>query len=210
MTRAPFAPPGSIVFRSPTSSLLLGPPTPSSPSSERYGCPLRSTYCEMDTCFLAADACAHERADAGDCSPGLHTPGNYSQRNSGLPDAWVILFTRAMIYDPAGCARTLTPLMGTSPSPSGIPTPWATGMFCISRLYPITAQLFACLRIAVRSPYRRKARYRAVGLHLTRAGFAPAGQQTGFHRCIAIRSLQTSLVWSHWYLQSHTTWLPLL
>ena len=57
--------------------------------------------------------------------------------------------------------------------------------FAFRGCYPSAAHALAYLRIAVGLPYRRKARYRLVRLHPGRAGFAPAGRQTEFHRFIA-------------------------
>src|SRR5436190_203205 len=75
--------------------------------------------------FLAAHAstCAQssESNDRRSASPEI------VEESQGLPGCWVVLLPRAVVIYPAGCA-VVSPLSSTALLPSGLPTPWASGI----------------------------------------------------------------------------------
>jgi len=152
----------------------------------------------MRTLFFAADRAVRLREGVGEVITGFSVAPGPVEENEGLPGAWAVLFLRAVVQDPAGCESLLAHLTERSPSPSGITTPSAPGISCVSRLIP-TAHTLAYLRFTARvTTNGARLTTGSGGLTLGRAGFAPAGRQTKFHGGIASSlSSSTSLAWSH-------------
>ena len=143
--------------RSPTSSLICSPPTPSLPSAAASVVPGR-----WPTLSLVRQG--GRRAS--------QVPGPSS---SSVPSA----------QTPLG-ARLGLPIASRPPSPSGCTMPWAPRMSVLSWLYRGRRKPYgplACVPTHRRLRYRgrRKARYRCGWVALHRTGFAPVGRRTKFH-----------------------------
>ena len=163
-------------LRSPTSSLLCSPPTPSLPSAAAPVIPRQRPTPVRRSCSSPPHRCFRKPVQRRrHFYPGSPQAGSLPRRNEGIPGAWAILFVRAVVFDPAGCVPPLAHLAVRSLLPSGEPIPWAPGNIFLSWLptHGPLARVPTLRRIRYR--LRRKARYRPGGLTLRRAGFAPAG-----------------------------------
>ena len=153
----------------------------SPPPSAEAPVPLAAAYLKDELLFLT-DGCASSQASPplGDGSPGLPSPGSRFEERSGPPRF---------------LGRPLTPCHGRPPRrihdhlahrlvvvmlPSGVPTPWASGMVCVSRLHSRGPIVRLPTHRRGDYPPSRKAGFRPAGLRFGRTGFAPAGRQTEF------------------------------
>jgi len=142
----------------------------------------------------SADAClARGLTFAG--SPIACAPAD-SWREMGLPGFWAVLLLRAAIRKPRRSPRHLTLwrwrrcCLQVDRNPGQ-----AAFHFFGARLPRLTRSLPTHRRTGC--PLRRKARFRPAGLGFDRAGFEPAGRQTGFQVVIASPSFRTRMSWSH-------------
>ncbi len=100
--------------RSPTSSLVCSPPTPSFPSASAPVVPcLRPT--SLRALLLCHRRWPTARATRGHAARqrwviGSPWAGLFTRRNEGLPGFWAVLFVRAVVEDPAGCGPLLAHL----------------------------------------------------------------------------------------------------
>lgn len=128
--------------RSPASSLLRSPPTPSLHRS-RLRFPLPATYPEAEASSSPRRACLRQRTARRRVITGSPWHRLPSRREEGLPGCWAVLFVRAVSRPPRRVHRLPSPwrpvsssfLSETALQPSGLNTPWAPGMR-ISRLEP--------------------------------------------------------------------------
>lgn len=162
--------------RSPTSTLLCRPPTPSSPSAAAPVVPRQRPTPVRRACSSPS----HRRLRLPvqrrrHFYPGSPLAGSLPRRNEGLPGAWAIPFRACRSPRPRRVRCAPRPVTVRSPSPSGPARPSAPGMHSLSRLstHGPLARVPTLRRIRYRP--RRKARYRPGGLTLGRAGVAPAG-----------------------------------
>ena len=162
--------------RSPTSTLLCSPPTPSSPSAAAPVSPRQRPTSVRRSCSSPPHRCPRQPVQRRrHFYPGAPSAGSLPRRNEGLPGAWAILFVRAVVDHPARCdlpspvpgavavAFRLSNTLGT----------WKADSFRGCMAHGPRARVPTHRRVRYRS--RRKARYRPGGLTLGRAGFAPAG-----------------------------------
>jgi len=163
-------------LRSPTSTLLCSPPTPSSPSAAAPVSPRQRPTSVRSTCSSPP----HRRLRLpvqrrGHFYPGSPSAGSLPRRNESLPGAWAILFVRAVVLDPAGCNRP-SPALGALAVAFKLFNTLGTresDSFRGCTTHGPHARVPTHRRVGY--PARRKARYRPGGLTLGRAGFAPAG-----------------------------------
>ena len=157
-----------VPARSPTSSLVCSPPTPSVPSAAAPVVP-----CRRPT--LAQGAGSTE----------------------GLPGCWAVLFQRAVVVDPVGCASLLAHHAETAVAFRLHEALGTQHERYFGAAMP-TAHSLACLRIGDRVAARAARLAPGVGgLTLHRTGFAPVGRQTKFRESPHHHSPSTSLAWSH-------------
>ena len=157
-----------VPARSPTSSLVCSPPTPSVPSAAAPVVP-----CRRPT--LAQGAGSTE----------------------GLPGCWAVLFQRAVVVDPVGCASLLAHHAETAVAFRLHEALGTQHERYFGAAMP-TAHSLACLRIGDRVAARAARLATGVGgLTLHRTGFAPVGRQTKFRESPHHHSPSTSLAWSH-------------
>ena len=157
-----------VPARSPTSSLVCSPPTPSVPSAAAPVVP-----CRRPT--LAQGAGSTE----------------------GLPGGWAVLFQRAVVVDPVGCASLLAHHAETAVAFRLHEALGTQHERYFGAAMP-TAHSLACLRIGDRVAARAARLATGVGgLTLHRTGFAPVGRQTKFRESPHHHSPSTSLAWSH-------------
>ena len=98
--------------RSPTSTLLCSPPTPSSPSAAAPVVPRQRPTSVRRLVLHRRTGAPANRCNAGDIStPAPRKPALYPRKNEGIPGAWAILFVRAVVLDPAGCDHP-SPVLG--------------------------------------------------------------------------------------------------
>jgi hypothetical protein len=131
----------------------------------------------------AASACACRRTGFGDGSPALRENRKLPRKGKGLPGYWAVLFVRAVVQHPAGCAASSPlPLFEEIHGDGAI-------AFTENRTLGIrnghsfrgrnpTAHTLACLRFA--DPVTETVARLATGsggLTPGRAGFAPAGRR---------------------------------
>ncbi len=175
--------------RSPTSSLVCSPPTPSFPSASAPVVP-----CLRPTSLRALLLC-HRRWPAARATRGhaarrrwvIGSPwaGLFTRRNEGLPGFWAVLFVRAAVEDPAGCGPLLAHDAVDAEAFRRSNTLGTRNGITFEAAWP-AAHTLVYLRIA--APVAGHAARLTTGLGgLTpdRAGFAPAGRHTGFHEVIA-------------------------
>jgi len=147
--------------RSPTSSLLRSPPTPS-PHRSRLRFPSSATYLEAEARSSPHRGCLHQRAACRRVVTGSPSHRLCSRREEGLPGCWAVLFVRAASQPPRRVRRCPSPwrsvstsfLSATSLQPSGLNTPWAPGIR-ISRLEsprPTRSRVYASAIPSPRSP----------------------------------------------------------
>ena len=99
-------------LRSPTSTLLCSPPTPSLPSVAAPVSPRQRPTSVRRTCSSPLHRCPRQPVQRRrHFYPGSPSAGSLPRRNEGLPGAWAILFVRAVVQDPAGCNRP-SPVLG--------------------------------------------------------------------------------------------------
>ena len=99
-------------LRSPTSTLLCSPPTPSSPSAAAPVSPRQRPTSVRRTCSSPPHRCPRQPVQRRRYFyPGSPSAGSLPRRNEGIPGAWAILFVRAVVVDPAGCNRP-SPALG--------------------------------------------------------------------------------------------------
>jgi len=195
--------------RSPASSLLCSPPTPS-PHRPGLRYPLPAAYPEVEACSWPPPACLHGRAgrrrvitgspehrlllEEGGGPPRLlgcplrPCRGSATPPGASSPLAPEVCFILFPLGNDAAAFRAEDPL-GTRDPPFGAGIP--------------TAHTLACLRIGHRvSTIAARLATDLLGSRFGRAGFAPAGQRTEFHAVIAYaHSPRTSLAWSHLQLR---------
>ena len=163
--------------RSPTSTLLRSPPTPSSPSAAAPVVPRTSGLprCAGLVLHRRTGASAN-RCNAGDIStPAPHKPAlsRGETRVSQVPGPSSSCVPCSTTPPGATAPR---PLSVRSLLPSGCLTPWAPWKADSFRGYMAHGPLVRVpTHRRIRYRVRRKARYRPGGLTLGRAGFAPAG-----------------------------------
>ena len=196
---------GSGATRSPTSSLLCSPPTPSSPSASApvslaFGLPRGGRLLLCGAACFAAPAATRVPPRTRAASGGGHR----------VPVAPVSLVDRR--GSPRLLGRPLRACRGQAPRRVRRSLALAAGSAVAFRLVqPLgTRDPVIFSRLHTRRPTRSrayaspstvagdrcKARYRPAGLGLGRAGFAPAGRRTEFHELIAAPSFLTSIAWS--------------
>ena len=157
-----------VPARSPTSSLVCSPPTPSVPSAAAPVVP-----CRRPT--LAQGAGSTE----------------------GLPGCWAVLFRRAVVVDPAGCASLLAHRAETAVAFRLHEALGTQYVRCFWAAMP-TAHSLARLRIGDRvAALAARLATGVGGLTPHRTGFAPVGRQTKFRESPHHHSPSTSLAWSH-------------
>ena len=119
------------------------------------------------------------------------------RRTEGLPGYWAVLFQRAVVVDPAGCASLLAHRAETAVA-FRLHEALGTQYEVISGLQMPTAHSLACLRIGdgVTPPPQGSLPVLG-GLTPHRTGFAPVGRQTKFRESPHHHSPSTSLAWSH-------------
>ena len=167
-----------VPARSPTSSLVRSPPTPSVPSAAAPVVP-----CRRPT--LAQGAGSTE----------------------GLPGCWAVLFQRAVVVDPVGCASLLAHHAETAVAFRLHEALGTQHERYFGAAMP-TAHSLACLRIGDRVAARAARLATGVGgLTLHRTGFAPVGRQTKFRESPHHHSPSTSLAWSHRASAPQRGWL---
>ena len=200
-----------LQYRSPTSTLVCGPPTPPFPSTSSSGLPSPLAYLGADACSAPCGRrlvpSAYEPR-VGDSLSGSPWCRFLPRRNVGLPGSWVILFLRAVVVHPAGCdLPSPLPLSGRPPSPSGKTAPWASGMTWFSWPLSHGPHARAPTHRRPRRRNRRKARYRSRRLAPSPDGFRTCWMTyriSWAHRIT--HSLRTSLSWSHCF--SHPEGAP--
>ena len=119
-----------------------------------------------------------------------------SWRDEGLPGYWAVLFARAVVIDPAGCAARLAHSRRAAPWPSGWCKPWAPGIQYLfvatyrrptrSRAYASTSPLPGSLQGSLPT---------WLGSALVGRDSHPLDDASEFHGLIA-RSFLTSRAWS--------------
>ena len=151
------------------------------PPSAEAPVPLAAAYLKGELFFLTDRGTSPQAPPPlGDGSPGLPCPGSCFEERSGPP--------RFLGRPPTPChgrppRRIHDPLTHQSVAvmlPSGVPTPWASGMVCVSRLHSRGPIVRLPTHRRDGYPPRRKAGFRPAGLRFGRTGFAPAGRQTEF------------------------------
>ena len=163
-------------LRSPTSTLLCSPPTPSSPSAAAPVSPRQRPTSVRRTCSSPPHRCPRQPVPRRRYFyPGSPSAGSLPRRNEGIPGAWAILFVRAVVVDPAGCNRPSPALGAVTVVFRRSKTLDTRKLINFVAAQP-TAHMLAYLRIAesVTVPGARLATGPG-GLTLGRAGFAPAG-----------------------------------
>ena len=99
-------------LRSPTSSLLCSPPTPSLPSAAAPVIPRQRPTSVRRSCSSPPHRCPRQPVQRRrHFYPGSPQAGSLPRRNEGIPGAWAILFVRAVVIDPAGCDHP-SPVLG--------------------------------------------------------------------------------------------------
>ena len=161
--------------RSPTSTLLCSPPTPSSPSAAAPVVPRQRPTSVRRLVLHRRTGASADRCNAGDIStPAPHKPalsrGETRVSQVPGPSSSCVPWSST----PPG-ATTPRPFSVRSLLPSGESIPWAPGNMFLSWLptHGPLARVPTLRRIRYR--LRRQARYRPGGLTLGRADFAPAG-----------------------------------
>ena len=103
-----------VPIRSPTSTLLCSPPTPSSPSAAAPVVPRQRPTPVRRSCSSPPHRCAPlTRCNARrHFYPGSPYAGSVPRRNEGLPGAWAILFVRAVVDGPRRVRPLPRPLSG--------------------------------------------------------------------------------------------------
>ena len=169
--------------RSPTSSLLRSPPTPS-PRRPGLWFPLPPAYLDADA-FLGRQRAVRVRDGVGEGVTAFSMASDVVEESEGLPGAWAVLFLRAVVQDPAGCDSPSPIVRRSRRRLQAIQHPGHPEWHSF-RGTTATAHLLACLRIAERvtAPVARLA-IGLGGLTPGRAGLAPAGRRTKFHGVIA-------------------------
>ena len=115
----------------------------------------------------------------------------------GLPGCWAVLFQRAVVVDPVGCASLLAHHAETAVAFRLHEALGTQHERYFGAAMP-TAHSLACLRIGDRVAARAARLATGVGgLTLHRTGFAPVGRQTKFRESPHHHSPSTSLAWSH-------------
>lgn len=159
-------------------------------------CPLRAAYRRADAVLdraarASADACPPESGHRISASPVSR------RRGQGLPGCWIVLFVRAVDCDPAGCTVSSPHRSATALLPSGLSTPWASGIgqFRGSTSHGPRVRVPTHRRAGY--PPRRKARYRPAGLALIGRASHPLDDSPNFQSHVP-PSLRTTISWSHW------------
>lgn len=99
---------GSGATRSPASSLVCGPPTPSSSSAGAVVCS-RGRPSSVRTLVPSRQRARPRARCASEWDhPISEAPESDPTKNEGLRSFWAVLFVRAMVEDPAGCDPPLT------------------------------------------------------------------------------------------------------
>jgi hypothetical protein len=162
--------------RSPTSTLLCSPPTPSSPSAAAPVVPRQRPTSVRRLVLHRRTGASADRCNAGDIStPAPHKPAlsRGETRGSQVPGPSSSCVPCSTTPPGATAPR---PLSVRSLLPSGCLTPWAPWKADSFRGYMAHGPLVRVpTHRRIRYRVRRKARYRPGGLTLGRAGFAPAG-----------------------------------
>ncbi len=162
--------------RSPTSTLVCSPPTPSLPSVAAPVVPRQRPTPVRRTCSSPLHRCPRQPVQrrrlfypGSPCAGSLPDGETRGSQVPG-PSSSCVPWSKT----PPG-ATAPRPLSVRSPSPSGVAIPWTPGI-CLFRGCS-THGPHARVPTHRRNRYRlqRKARYRPGGLTLGRAGFAPAG-----------------------------------
>jgi len=114
----------------------------------------------------------------------------------GLPGCWAVLFARAVVEDPAGCAALLAHGGESAVAFRQSNALGTRNVIGFVAAWP-TAHALACLRInAPVAGYAARLATGPGGLTPDRAGFAPAGRRTGFHEHRIVHSFLASRAWS--------------
>ena len=142
--------------RSPTSTLLCSPPTPSSPSAAAPVVPRQRPTSVRRLVLHRRTGASADRCNAGDIStPAPHKPAlsrGETRDPTPIPGAWAILFVRAVVLDPAGCDHP-SPVLGEVAVAFRRVNTLGTRnrrlrRTCFFRGYLPTAHSLACLRFA--------------------------------------------------------------
>lgn len=171
--------------RSPASTLLCSPPTPSFPSAAAPVFPRQRPSSGASAFPSPNSPCTRRRTTRRRSITGSPCHRFLPRRNKGLPGSWAVLFVRAVVEDPAE-SDIPSPRDGDADIAFGQSNALGTRKHKYFGAAWPTAHTFACLRIAggVATPVARLATDPG-GLTPDRAGFAPAGRLTKFHEVIA-------------------------
>lgn len=179
--------------RSPTSTLLCRPPTPSSPSAAAPVVPRQRPTPARRSCSSPP----HRRLRLPvqrrrHFYPGSPLAGSVPRRDKGLPGAWAILFRACRSPRPRRVRCAPRPVTVRSPSPSGPPRPSAPGMHSISGLsYP--------------RPTRSRAYASPKPLPSPAQGSLPAGRAHPWPGGVRTRWMTNKVSWCHRIRQSSST-----
>ena len=167
--------------RSPTSALLCSPPTPSSPSAAAPVVPRRRPTPVRRTRSLPSHRCPREPIRRRrHFYPGSPPAGAVPRREEGLPGAWAILFARAVVDDPAGCAHP-SPILGVVTVAFRLPKALGTRKSTFFRgclAHGPRVRVPTLRRVRYRP--RRKARYRPGGSPVAGRASHPLDDIQGF------------------------------
>ena len=129
-TRAAFARPGPHATAFPDVLAPMQPSDSLAPFGRRSGHPSPTAYLGAEARSSPSHRCPRGPVQRRrHFYPGSPQAGSLPRRNEGIPGAWVNLFGRAVVFDPAGCVPPLAHLAVRSPSPSSYPKPSAPGIF---------------------------------------------------------------------------------
>ena len=173
-TRTAFATSGPGASRSPTSSLLHGPPTPLLRRSP-FRFPSRRPTTQPYACSWSATHAYAYAWRVGDFFTGSPSPVFMLWRGRGLPVCRVILCERAVVITPRRVRRHLAHTGGAAVAfrRSGSLGTQVLILFEADTPRP-TRSLPYCFARRVTASHA-KARYRLVGLNFGRTGIAPVG-----------------------------------